>query len=190
MYTSSIQLSIVIFTVQVSVPCVPRQSGNKVFATIFHANSCASLFCNRQWWRSLSIFQRPLLLQHLGSITQDDDVAAEARLVGSLMHEEKRAMKLTEASQDATLLVHNLTKRYPGSTVHAVNDISFRVGRGECLGLLGVNGAGKTTTFKMLTGDEMVTAGDAKIGTLSLTHQKRKVRLKLLPCRENDHELK
>ena len=33
----------------------------------------------------------------------------------------------------------------------------------QCFGLLGVNGAGKTTTFKMLTGDEWITGGDAFI---------------------------
>lgn len=31
----------------------------------------------------------------------------------------------------------------------------------QCFGLLGVNGAGKTTTFKMLTGDTLVTSGEA-----------------------------
>ena len=31
----------------------------------------------------------------------------------------------------------------------------------QCFGLLGVNGAGKTSTFKMLTGDNTVTSGEA-----------------------------
>lgn len=31
----------------------------------------------------------------------------------------------------------------------------------QCFGLLGVNGAGKTSTFKMLTGDSIVTSGEA-----------------------------
>ena len=43
--------------------------------------------------------------------------------------------------------------------VEAVNDISFRVERGELLGYLGPNGAGKSTTIKMLTGILVPTAG-------------------------------
>lgn len=45
----------------------------------------------------------------------------------------------------------------------AVDRISLAVNKGECFGLLGFNGAGKTTTFKMLTGDESITSGDAYV---------------------------
>ncbi|MHA2282849.1 MAG: ABC transporter ATP-binding protein [Promethearchaeota archaeon] len=38
------------------------------------------------------------------------------------------------------------------STIRAVDDINFRVMKGEIFGFLGPNGAGKTTTIRMLTG--------------------------------------
>jgi len=46
--------------------------------------------------------------------------------------------------------VQHLTKRYGPFT--AVDDINFRVEKGEILGFLGPNGAGKTTTMRVLTG--------------------------------------
>ena len=50
--------------------------------------------------------------------------------------------------------------------VHAVNDISFHVDRGELLGYLGPNGAGKSTTIKMLTGILVPTAGHISVAGL------------------------
>lgn len=45
----------------------------------------------------------------------------------------------------------------------AVDRLCLGVRPGECFGLLGVNGAGKTSTFKMLTGDECTSGGEAFI---------------------------
>jgi ABC-2 type transport system ATP-binding protein len=55
------------------------------------------------------------------------------------------------------ILVEGLTKRFAGTL--AVDDVSFAVGRGRILGLLGGNGAGKTTTISMLLGLLVPTAG-------------------------------
>jgi lipooligosaccharide transport system ATP-binding protein len=44
----------------------------------------------------------------------------------------------------------HLTKRYGDATV--VNDLSFSIAPGECLGVIGPNGAGKTTTIRMCLG--------------------------------------
>ena len=38
----------------------------------------------------------------------------------------------------------------PGGEVLAVDDVSFQINRGECLGLVGESGCGKTTTSKMI----------------------------------------
>lgn len=48
------------------------------------------------------------------------------------------------------LSLHGLRKTF--GTVHAVDDVSFRVSAGTITGLLGRNGAGKTTTIRMITG--------------------------------------
>ena len=44
----------------------------------------------------------------------------------------------------------HLSKRFDGRAV--VDDLSFHIAPGECLGLIGPNGAGKTTTLRMCLG--------------------------------------
>ncbi|MEU9382418.1 CocE/NonD family hydrolase [Streptomyces sp. NPDC048279] len=54
---------------------------------------------------------------------------------------------------EVPLTITDLSKRYAGSTDrYAVQELSFRVEKGQVLGLLGPNGAGKTTTLRMLMG--------------------------------------
>jgi ABC-2 type transport system ATP-binding protein len=65
--------------------------------------------------------------------------------------------------------VQNLTKRY--GRVTAVDDISFRVERGEILGFLGPNGAGKTTTMRILTGYMPATEGKAFVAGFDVFEQ-------------------
>jgi ABC-2 type transport system ATP-binding protein len=57
--------------------------------------------------------------------------------------------------------VQHLTKRY--GSVTAVDNISFRVEKGQILGLLGPNGAGKSTTMRILTGYMPATDGKAVV---------------------------
>jgi ABC-2 type transport system ATP-binding protein len=65
--------------------------------------------------------------------------------------------------------VQHLTKRY--GRVTAVNDVSFRVERGEILGFLGPNGAGKTTTMRILTGYMPATDGKAVVAGFDVFDQ-------------------
>jgi ABC-2 type transport system ATP-binding protein len=62
--------------------------------------------------------------------------------------------------------VQHLSKRY--GRVTAVDDVSFRVERGEILGFLGPNGAGKTTTMRILTGYMPASEGRAMIAGLDI----------------------
>ena len=62
--------------------------------------------------------------------------------------------------------VRNLTKKYGDKL--AVNDISFKVEKGEILGFLGPNGAGKSTTMNMLTGYISSTSGQVLIDDVDI----------------------
>jgi len=65
--------------------------------------------------------------------------------------------------------VQHLTKRYGPFT--AVDDVSFKVERGEILGFLGPNGAGKTTTMRILTGYMPPTDGHAVVAGYDVMNQ-------------------
>ena len=65
--------------------------------------------------------------------------------------------------------VQHLTKRY--GRVTAVDDLTFRVERGEILGFLGPNGAGKTTTMRILTGYMPATKGKAVVAGFDVFEQ-------------------
>jgi ABC-2 type transport system ATP-binding protein len=57
--------------------------------------------------------------------------------------------------------VRGLRKSY--GSVHAVRDVSFDVGRGEIVGILGPNGSGKTTTVECLQGLRHADGGDLSV---------------------------
>ena len=91
----------------------------------------------------------------------DDDVS-----------EEQRRVTANVESLSDVLKVFGLKKKF--RRLAAVRDVSFGVKAGECFGLLGINGAGKTTSFRMLTGDETPSRGEAEILGYRLTQDRRK----------------
>jgi peptide/nickel transport system ATP-binding protein len=75
---------------------------------------------------------------------------------GHLLQETNKAS--TPSIKEPLLEVKGLTKRFKSrrslgaeqKTFLAVDDVSFSIGRGECLGLVGESGCGKSTTSKMI----------------------------------------
>ena len=65
------------------------------------------------------------------------------------------------AEGPAAIEADGLTRRF-GDFV-AVDNVSFRIERGEIFGFLGSNGCGKTTTMKMLTGLLDISSGTARL---------------------------
>ena len=117
------------------------------------------------------IFQNPqhAYLQALMRAVPRFDMKAGERLVplreikaeGGQLLKSKEPWPDTEAARKPLLSVKSLSKEFttrktsvfgskPGGSVLAVDDISFDIERGECLGLVGESGCGKTTTSKII----------------------------------------
>lgn len=65
--------------------------------------------------------------------------------------------------------VNHFGKSYADFT--AVHDLSFSVGRGEIVGLVGMNGAGKTTTLRAITGILRPTRGVIRVGGFDIERE-------------------
>src|SRR5260370_1559434 len=63
--------------------------------------------------------------------------------------------------EEVAISAEHLVRRFGSFT--AVNDVSFRVEKGEIFGFLGPNGSGKTTVIKMLTGLLPLSGGNASV---------------------------
>jgi ABC-2 type transport system ATP-binding protein len=75
------------------------------------------------------------------------------------------------------VVVEGLRHQYPGAAGRtALDDVSFRVVRGECFGLLGPNGGGKTTLFRILTTLLTPSGGRASVYDNDVVNQRAAVR--------------
>jgi len=63
--------------------------------------------------------------------------------------------------------VKNLVKYFGG--LAAVNDVSFKVEKGEIFGLIGPNGSGKTTIFNLISNYHPVTSGNIIFNSKDIT---------------------
>ena len=75
---------------------------------------------------------------------------------------------------EPVLQVDGLVRHF--DEVHAVDDVTFSVARGQVLGFIGPNGAGKTTTMRILATLDVPQNGDARIAGYSVVEQPDKVR--------------
>ncbi len=79
--------------------------------------------------------------------------------------------------------VEHLTKVFNGR--RAVDDVSFKVEKGEILGFLGPNGAGKTTTMRVLTCFMPATEGTARVAGYDVFDESVEVRKRIGYLPEN-----
>ena len=70
--------------------------------------------------------------------------------------------------------VENLNKSY--GQLKALNNVSFKVEKGQVVGLLGPNGAGKTTMMRILTGYFSADSGNAKVADYDISENPMEVK--------------
>jgi ABC-2 type transport system ATP-binding protein len=73
--------------------------------------------------------------------------------------------------------VQNLSKNY--GKIQAVDNVSFKIAKGEVVGFLGPNGAGKTTTMNILTGFLPATDGIAMIDGIDVSKEPIEVKKRI-----------
>jgi peptide/nickel transport system ATP-binding protein len=82
------------------------------------------------------------------------------------------------AERDATLVVDGAVKVFHGrrrddAPVRAVDEVSFALGSGAALGLVGASGSGKSTLARLVTGLERPTSGAITFGGMRVDRLRR-----------------
>jgi peptide/nickel transport system ATP-binding protein len=117
-------------------------------------------------------------------------VAAAPSVAAALDAAPLTASAPADGRAPSILVVENLVKEFAlrgqrGSTVRAVNDVSFTVARGTTTAVVGESGSGKTTVARIILGLETASSGQALIDGESLATtrgaQRRALRRKVQP---------
>ncbi len=77
---------------------------------------------------------------------------------------------------DYTIVIQNLTKRYPGRREAALDNLNLSIPSSQILGLIGANGAGKTTLLKIIATLISSSGGDVLVNNVSVRKKPQEVR--------------
>ena len=123
------------------------------------------------------------LVQIVTLINEAQEAALSVRMLGTVMNAkpERRAReRLSRPPITGALRFEDVTFRYPGAAMPALDRVSFAVEDGQVIGVVGRSGSGKTTLTRLIQGihapqDGLIRFNGADLRTIDLEHLRRHV---------------
>jgi subfamily B ATP-binding cassette protein HlyB/CyaB len=123
------------------------------------------------------------LVQIVALINEYQEAALSVRMLGTVMNEQpERSMhrRLARPLVTGALRFEGVTFRYPDAAVPALDHVTFAVGEGQVVGIVGRSGSGKTTVTRLIQGihtpqDGLVQLDGVDIRHMDLEHLRRSV---------------
>jgi ATP-binding cassette subfamily B protein len=113
------------------------------------------------------------LVQLVGLIHEYQETALSVQMLGSVMdHPPERdpAQRGIRPPISGEVTFEQVTFTYPNAPVPALDRVSFKVGRGEVIGVVGRSGSGKTTLTRLIQGVQTNQAGAIRLGATDIRH--------------------
>ncbi len=123
------------------------------------------------------------LVQVVALINEYQEAALSVRMLGTVMNERpERAdgQRLSRPPLSGALRFEGVGFRYPGAATPALDRISFAVGEGQVIGVVGRSGSGKTTVTRLIQGihapqEGLIQLDGVDIRHIDLDHLRRSV---------------
>lgn len=123
------------------------------------------------------------LVQIVTLINEYQEAALSVRMLGSVMNtppEARAGLRLSRPPITGAIRFEQVTFRYHGAAVPALDRVSFAADQGQVIGVVGRSGSGKTTLTRLIQGihapqDGLIRFGEADIRTIELDHLRRHV---------------
>lgn len=82
--------------------------------------------------------------------------------------------ELPDLSDGVEVTFEHVSFSYPGSKKEVISDLSFHIGKGEHVALVGLNGAGKSTLLKLMMGMYEPSGGSIRLNGTDITKLRKK----------------
>jgi ATP-binding cassette subfamily B protein len=123
------------------------------------------------------------LLQIVGLINEYQETALSVKMLGTVMDhppERNSDQRGTRPEISGDVIFDHVRFHYAGAVNPALDDVSFKVARGQVVGVVGRSGSGKTTVTRLIQGIQVAQEGSVRLGDvdvrhIDLAHLRRKV---------------